>query len=218
MKLRNSFVTAGLATAAVAGSVLFSVAPVHALTLTADDTLQLNGGFGGLTLNPSGPTVIDFSGLSGGTTDGSLQVAAGSTGGFASLVGNAGQIKDLTSSNIASGLSNFIRVFAPGNNDSTPGDDLYFDLSAVLNNGSISIPGSPLDVLYSSFRGSFVNATGATLGRGLATIQLPNGQTQGSSSWSMTIRAEAVPTPALLPGLAAFGMSLARKRKQEQAA
>jgi hypothetical protein len=30
--------------------------------------------------------------------------------------------------------------------------------------------------------------------------------------------ATAVPTPALLPGLAAFGMSLVRKRKQEQAA
>jgi hypothetical protein len=30
--------------------------------------------------------------------------------------------------------------------------------------------------------------------------------------------AKAVPTPALLPGLAAFGMSLVRKRKQEQAA
>jgi hypothetical protein len=217
MKLSNSFVTAGFAAVTVAGSVIFSsVAPVQALTLTAGDILQLNGGRGGVTLNPGGTPVIDFFGPANNLATGPLQVAAGSTGGFASLVGNNGRIKDLDTNAVSNGISKFIRVFAPGNTNNTPADDLYFDLAEVLVNGIVPVPG-PLDVLYSSFRGSFVNANGAILGQGLATIQLPNGQTTGDSSWSMTIKAEAVPTPALLPGLAAFGMSIVRKRKQEQA-
>jgi hypothetical protein len=217
MKLRNSFVTAGLATVAVAGSIVFSpVAPVQALTLNAGDTLLLNGGGGGLTLNPSGPKVIDFFGLAGNFNTGPLQVTAGSSGGFSSLVGHGGRIKDLTNADIANGLTGFIRVFAPLNGNTSPGDDLYFDLAQVITSGITPIPG-PLDVLFASFRGAFRGADGAILGSGLATIQLPNGQTSGNSSWSMSIVAEPVPTPALLPGLAAFGMSLVRKRKQEQA-
>ncbi len=50
---------------------------------------------------------------------------------------------------------------------------------------------------------------GGTFADSLISTQVQKVEVQG---------VKAIPTPALLPGLAAFGLSLARKRKQEQAA
>ena len=98
----------------------------------------------------------------------------------------------------------------------TIGPNVFFDLSSISTS---IIPFNPKKSIFAaSILGSFRDSTGAKFGDGLLTAQLPKGATSGSTSYSVSITATAVPTPALLPGVIGLGMGILRKRKQEMAA
>jgi hypothetical protein len=206
----------GLMGVVVSGVMVSTISVAQAFVIGAGDRLQLNGGAGGLSLQYSdlNSPIVDFFGPNANNNTGPLRVSQGSTGAFSSLVGHGGRIKDLYAGDLFAGKTKFLRIFDQQPNDNNPADDLFFDLTTFLD-AQESVLNGPLNTLSASFRGIFTNATGAVIGNGLATIQLPDGEYEGDSSWSMTIVAEQVPTPALLPGLIGMGISLVRKRRTQ---
>ncbi len=195
---------------ALGAGTLAQTQEAQALTINTGNTLQLNGGAGAVTIG--GTPFLDFDSGLLNFPSGSVIVANGSTGGFSSLIATNGQISDLSLSELFGGRSSFIQLF---NNPTDTDDDVYFNLDGFTGISPVALPG-PLDVLAGSFSGRFVNAVGQVLGDGVASVQLFDGQYTGTSSWSMTIVAgKEVPTPALIPGIAAMGMGLLRKRNKK---
>lgn len=192
--------------AVVAAGAIASATHAQAAVIRAGDTIDISNrpGFGVLVVGTdlTGPapnvTKLDFS----PTGDvGQIQVTGG-TGGFAPYIGNTGFIKDLT---FVGGVSGFVDDFL------SIAPDLFFDLTrATVTVGSVSRGFRPVDV---ELVGVFTNRAGSILSEGLLTAQLRLANVNQRRSYS--ISAEAIPTPALLPGLAALGAMALRKRKEE---
>jgi hypothetical protein len=226
--LKNLATTTAVTVATLGAGTLAQTQQAQAFTIVAGDTLQLNGGRAGVTLNaaPFAAKAIDFdNGATNVGPYGSAVVAAGSTGAFAPLLGSIGQIADLswTEVFVSQSKTTFIQLF---NGTLDPGDDVYFDLTAITGGDLFTPSPSSISIAYVNFTGKFVDAVGAVIGDGAATAQftpaglnslLSGGTAQ--SSWSMTIVAkDQVPTPALIPGIAAVGMGLLRRKKAQAAA
>jgi hypothetical protein len=147
-------------------------------------------------------TSVDFRELFAGVPSTDQWVAALSgTGSFSVLNGNflasIGQVKDLTPLAASANWLKFGVLSTPL--DFT--DDIIFSITGVTAN----VAAGRYD-----FTGLFQDGTA---GIGEITTQIIG---EGTRSFSGTIT--AVPTPALLPGLAAMGASMLRKRKQAEAA
>ncbi len=192
--------------AVVAAGAIASATPAQAAAIRPGDTIDISNrpGFGVLVVGTglTGPspevTKLDFSPTAG---LGQIQVTGG-TGGFASYIGNTGFIKDLT---FVAGISGPVDDFLSIN------PDLLFDLTrATVTVGPARRGFRPVDVELVGF---FTNSAGSILSEGLLTAQLRLANVNQRRSYS--ISAEAIPTPALLPGLAALGAMALRKRKEE---
>jgi hypothetical protein len=219
MKFLKNIATTGLVAATAIGlSVFVQPQQAQAFVIGAGDTLNINGGAGGVRIG--GTPVADFTG--GSASSGSLLVTNFSTGGFASLIGKAGEVADLSASDVAQGLAGtlnkpFLKLFQGATSDFST--DIFFNLKKITGAGVSPTPG-PFDIGYATFLGEFTNASGALLGDGIATMQLfDNVPLPQASSWSMTIVAKNdVPTPALIPGIAAMGMGMLRRKKAQKVA
>jgi hypothetical protein len=218
--LKNLATTTAVSVAFLGTATLIQTQQAQAFTIVAGDLLNLNGGSGGVKVNAVSTPPIDFFDAAVNLPTGSVAVVKGgaSTGQFATL-GGAGRISDLTLSDVMSGTkSGFLQLFVGASPDFA--NDVYFNITQILGGGIAPTPG-PLDVVYASFKGNFVNAVGDILGDGNASIQLRDSTMAGSSSWSMTILAQKtpiIPTPALIPGIAAMGMGLLRRKKAQAVA
>jgi hypothetical protein len=220
--LKNGMKAALFATVVTGAAIVIAPQQASAFTIGNGNVLNLNGGAGSVTIG--GATAIDFNNGVGGP--GSLQVTGGSTGGFASLIGKGGNIADLSYAEVAAAVSPaganklFLQLFTGAAADFS--NDVFFTLNKITGSGITPVMGA-FDVGYATFKGTFSNASGAILGEGNATVQLlDNAAFPATSSWSMSIIASNpgdpnIPTPALLPGIAAMGASLLRKRKQAAA-
>lgn len=193
--------------AVVAASAISAASSAQAATIRPGNTIDISNqpGFGVLVLGTglTGPapevTGLDFA---DGPGVGQIKVTGG-TGGFAPYVGNVGTIKNLSFVGGVSGPVNDFLNIAP---------DLLFDLlSATVTVGTPSLGFRPVDV---ELFGNFTNSEGSILSQGLLTAQLRLADPNERRSYS--ISAEAVPTPALLPGLMAMGAAALRKRKGEE--
>lgn len=194
--------------AVVAASAISAASSAQAATIRPGDTIDISNqpGFGvlvlGTELTGSSPVVtgLDFA---DGPGVGQIKVTGG-TGGFVPYVGNVGTIKNLA---FVGGVSGFVDNFL------SIDPDLFFDLlSATITVGAINSAGfRPVDV---EMFGEFTNSEGSILSQGLLTAQLRLANPDQRRSYS--ISAEAVPTPALLPGLMAMGVAALRKRKGEE--
>ncbi len=210
MNFKNfqSFGLKAVALAAVVAAGAMSVASsAQAAAIKPGDSIDISNqpGFGvliqGTGLTGSSPVVtgLDFA---DGPGVGQIK-GTGGTGGFASYVGNVGTIKNLTFVGGVSGPVNAFLNIAP---------DLLFDLlSATVTVGNPTSGFRPVDV---ELFGNFTNPEGSILSQGLLTAQLRLANPNERRSYS--ISAEAVPTPALLPGLLAMGAAALRKRGDEE--
>lgn len=200
---------AGLA-AGVISSIIIGAMPAEAMSFSDGGVVKFDASvestarvLGSNLGNPATRTItgIDFSTASGSASlsGGSIRVAS-ATGGFASYVGALGTIQDISFIGGASGpIANFLRV----------SPNLVFHLSSAV----ASVNGSTASF---SFDGTFTNALGAVLASGELGTELDllfaDAEDQ-ASTFSLTAEAEAVPTPALLPGLIGMGVAALRKRK-----
>jgi hypothetical protein len=212
MKLRNSFVTAGFAALALAGAtVLGSAGSAQALSISFKPT--------GSNLMDGDP-IPDLVRAVGDTINFDVYLESfgipddESVGSLSYLVG--WDMSELTYS------SN--QYYTPLGLSSTTGSLLNGPLTVSQSGIPVAADSSKIKLATFSFlvksltndgKADFFtdlldvkDTTGTTFG-GLVSTQIQKVDVQA---------AKAVPTPALLPGLAAFGMSLVRKRKQEQAA
>jgi hypothetical protein len=145
---------------------------------------------------------VDFKELLAGVpASDELVLALGGTGSFAGLNGNllysVGSIKDLSP---LAASANWLK-FGLFNTLLDPSDDIIFSVTGITANvvaGRYDLTGVFQD---------------GTAGIGQITTQIIG---EGTRSFSGTIT--AVPTPALLPGLAAMGASMLRKRKKAEMA
>ncbi|QKD83899.1 PTPA-CTERM sorting domain-containing protein [Thermoleptolyngbya sichuanensis A183] len=207
MNLRNFGLKAVALAAVVAAGALSAAPSTQAAAIRPGDTIDISNepGFGVLVIGSGfdglSPVVdkLDFAASSG---TGQIKVTGG-TGGFVPYIGKVGTIQDLT---FMGGVSVPVNAFL----DIAP--DLLFDLSsATVLVGSKNGNFRPVDVeLFGNFR----NAEGSILGQGLLTAQLR--WTNPGERRSYSISAEAVPTPALLPGLMAMGAAALRKRREAE--
>jgi hypothetical protein len=214
MKLSNSFVTAGFAALALAGATVLG---------TADSAQALGIYFSPAATNIDDDTINDIVANVDDFLlfDVILEVAGTSAPGISSasytMKWDISELKLMTSS-YSEPLDGSSVTGSPG-------------LRNITQSG-LDIPSLPIWNL--STPSTYI----ATLGQ--FKFKVLNGLTNdGISDFSLKLNsvigggnsfvssseqmievqgAKAVPTPALLPGLVAFGMSLVRKRKQEQAA
>ncbi len=201
MNLKSIGLAAVAATTVAVGATLTS-APAQALVITPGSEINLaTPGIGipsaGANISATG---IDFF---GGFFNQGVSVTSG-TGDFAgsNFFSIFAQIKDLTLPSITaaqktgfiSGI-NLFPSFAP----------VAFDLSTFNFNAVTRT---------ATFDGFFRSGGDLTAATGTFTAQ-PG---FNPSSYSLSIKAAAVPTPALLPGLIGMGIAAWRKRKGESAA
>jgi hypothetical protein len=228
MKLRNSFVTAGFAALALAGaSVLASAGSAQALSVY---------------FSPTGGELVDTDDIP------DIETTTGSTVSFDLFLETFAIPNTTTSPGVASieYLLNWdtdeLKLLSGVNGPKFETD--YFSIveppTAVAGaitykqknlDGSVIAAPWKSDVKLATFKFQALKlnndslsdfSTALTKALKPPTALKPDGvpflSVQSSQVQMVEVQAKAVPTPALLPGLAAFGMSLVRKRKQEQAA
>lgn len=202
MNLKSIGIRTAVTAAVAVGSVVIGVSPSEAANIGGGGTLEIRNDVQSnaqVVLGGSGEiTNLNFVGVK----PGSIQVSDG-TGMFASYIGSFGTIQNLAFSGGVSGPVNSFFSIAP---------DLVFDLSSAV--ATVSGTSANFD-----FEGLFANSSGSVLGSGTLTTQvkLKNG-IDGPSSFSISTDAEAVPTPALLPGFLAMGAAALRRRDSAEEA
>lgn len=203
MNVKSLSFNAAVATAVVAGSAI-TISPAEATTLTSPSSLLLGPGSVSTSVTDlgGGTLQLSFTGLAPATGGGGL---AGVTGTpiFQPLTltpNGAGSYQAAPASNFVSGLT-------------FGGDPLSVNLSD------------------STFSGSFVSSSNYLLGSSIFNFEfLSNGIPQLSGQGALFVSStpntsfgvfagtQAIPTPALLPGLFGLGIAALRKRKNEQEA
>jgi hypothetical protein len=213
MKLRNSFVTAGFAALALAGaSVLGSAGSAQALGIY----------FSPAATNIDGDTINDIVTNVGDDLffDVVLEVFGTSAPGISEvsytmkwdvteleLVSTA-FYAPFDASSPTSGSTGVRNYNQTGFGSTLPVWNLSSPSTYFANLGKFKF--KVLSGLTNNGDSDFSLKLNSVVGGGTSFIS--------SSEQMVEVQAKAIPTPALLPGLAAFGMSLVRKRKQEQAA
>ncbi len=216
MKIKYSY----LACAAVSFGVLASSLPANAMGLAFGSELNLQSpaNTGGASFDASTGILNFFSGNNGNGQRVGLSASTGSFQGARSNPNPRTLIADLLLSPLGGGqfglaapVTNFlsgIDLNPPGVAVAPPGgDDVQFDLTSFVYN--VASGDAMIEGLFQYDGSSFA-------GSGMFTSQLSTGDPSEINSYSLSITAEPVPTPALLPGLLGFGATLMRKRKQSK--
>jgi hypothetical protein len=214
MKFRNSFVTAGFTALALASaSVLGSAGSAQALSISFKPT--------GSSV-PDGDPIPDLIRSVGDTIDFDVFLE---TFGITedSSVGSLSYLVEWDSNELTfQGPASFYTPFAIPN---MTGSVLPNGPFIVYQSGTpVAADSSKVKLAKFSFLvKSLTNDGNADFLTDLLDVKDTNNVSFGGVVSTQIQRVEvqsakAIPTPALLPGLAAFGMSLVRKRKQEQAA
>ncbi|MGA7932084.1 MAG: PTPA-CTERM sorting domain-containing protein [Kovacikia sp.] len=198
MDFKTLSLNAAVATAVVAGSAM-AISPAQAVTLTS----------GSIFFQP-GNLSSSVSNLGGGTLQ--LSFTGGTPTGLTGLAGVSGTpvFQNLTLTPNGSGgyttgpVTNFISGLLFG------GDPLSVDLGSTSFNGIFSNPSNYL--LGSAIFNLQISSAGVPQlsGQGaLFASSTPN------NSFGVFSGTQAIPTPALLPGLVGLGWAALRKRKTE---
>jgi hypothetical protein len=244
MKLRNSFVTAGFAALALAGaSVLASAGSAQAFGLTFDPVgSQLDGDkILDYATTPNTPLTFTLN-FDSNQMDSTGQITeivmnfGWDNMELATISGVNSNDYTVANSNILSPVAPDAVVYstplASSNSGAVPPvfkKSLKFtDLSFGANTGNhvlgtvsfitgASLPSNGIRDFYTLLTAVRGTINGGTPNE-FVQSSIDNGNIPQLYKQVEIQEAKAVPTPALLPGLAAFGMSLVRKRKQEQAA
>ncbi|MGV0024925.1 PTPA-CTERM sorting domain-containing protein [Phormidesmis priestleyi] len=195
----------GAAAAAIAlSAATVSASPAQAFDITPGSILSFVGSVK-VAPNINNPSQLTFKSASG--TANKITIASDSTGSFAGLGGTTAAIKALPllpiGGNFYKGgaIANFITGIGP--------NAISFDLTEFIFNKANA---------DAKFSGIFRTATSSILAEnGTFTSQLNESKniTRKISSFSADV--QAIPTPALLPGLIGLGMGVLRKRKKEMA-
>jgi hypothetical protein len=216
MKSKTMFFGAAAAIALSATTV--SVAPAQALSITPGSEINFNSPVGGRAT--IGLDKINFTPDSANQR---IQVTSGS-GSFADVIGpsetelrpilsnlSPTTVLDLVLSN---GIYNgpTIPDFISGIKIGRPVGNLR-NLSFDLTSATVITPGT-----LARFVGLF--RSGSTILSQASGDLTAQGFGNGGvgTSYSLTLTAQPIPTPALLPGLIGLGMGVLRKRKKEMAA
>ena len=208
------------ATAAIVLGSLLASTPAKALSLNG------NFNFGG-SVNISGTKdnyKFDFlSELPGSPnsspgTDGDISIGT-SSGSFtgATEVGSGAKIKDFsTGTPTAAFPTPFIEDFITGIQLSPgTGPVLSFDLTDFNDFAQvIATPAGNFGINGGGIKGVFRDTTGTIVSRGSLTAQFSTDSLTGVTTYSGSLN--AVPTPALLPGLIGMGVAALRKRKASE--
>ena len=206
-----------IATAMVAGSAVLMSAPAQALSIASGSVLNFGGSVSisgdssnhkfdflaaGLPTDPGIPGDIDL-GLSTLSFAGVTEVPGGA------------KITDLATSVAGGGFSTAPIVPFLTGLKLTSGEVVSFNLNSFSDFTAI-IDGGKDDfgITGGTISGFFSSATGSVLGRGILTAQFTRPVFTGVTTYSASI--EAIPTPALLPGVIGMGIAAIRKRKAKQ--
>ena len=195
---------------AVVGGIAIETMPAEAMSFSDGGVINFNVPTGstaqvlGSNLGNAATRVvtgIDFNGAPANSlnpTGAAIQIGS-ATGGFTPYIGQVGTIGDISFVGGVSGpIANFLTI----------NPDLVFNLDSAV----ASVDGSTASF---TFDGAFANALGTVLGTSRLSTQFdlnPAG-VDNASAFSLTAEAEAVPSPALLPGLIGMGVAALRKRK-----
>ena len=214
MNFKSMFM--GAATAVTLTATALVAAPAQAATITSDSILNLNStGLLGGGVKKLGNKLDFFTGSLFGQFGQGTSVA-GSVGSFenSNLASFNAKIKDLTLAATSTSTPNIftsgpVANFLTGINIFTGGlstAPVSFDLSSFVYNSQSG---------GADITGIFKSGSDQICGTGIFTSQtgtggVPPGKT---SSYSLSLFPTAIPTPALLPGLVAFGVGVLRKRK-----
>ncbi len=196
--------TAVIAMAAV-GSVV-AATPSRAASLAGQtiDAVSIKGSSATvLGTNLGNPATANITGID--FNNGDIEATLG-TGGFSSFIGGLGTIKDISFFN---GVSSAIDDFITLSNPDDASDTLIFDLFSATSQVNNNIAGFVFNGEFSR-NGQII----AGFGELSTQINLKGNGTDKPSSFSLT--GEAVPTPALLPGLVGMGVAALRKRKSAE--
>lgn len=216
MKLRNSFLTAGFTALALAGAtVLGSAGSAQAMGLRFTPV--------GSSVNDGDP-IRDLVKVEGTSVTFEMLFDANGLNNDEDVVSNIvidfgfdsdELIPPPTVTGATLGIANTIghiySVAFSGLN--IAGDTGYTSLGSIKFNLAAALPNDGKRDFFATLR----TVTGTINGLANDFIASETAAENNIQKYQQ-VEVQAVPTPALLPGLAAFGMSLVRKRKQEQAA
>ncbi|NEQ53243.1 MAG: PTPA-CTERM sorting domain-containing protein [Leptolyngbya sp. SIO3F4] len=186
--------TVTAATVCIAGAAV-SADAAHAALLSGSVELTTSGNFN-LT-----PNLIDF--------DGAFINSA--TGSFSPLLGGGATIQDINltpPTTVLSSITPFIdfgSVILEGETG-----QLVFNLTSAAINTAVNEPSIAI-LISQNLQGTFQFGN-TTVANGLLVAT----SFVDTDGFSFNLTTEAVPTPALLPGLIGLGLSIVRKRKQQE--
>lgn len=205
------------ATTTIVLSSFLASAPAEALSLKGDFN------FGGSVKISGSPSNYKFDFLSelpgspnsspGTAGDISIGTSSGSFAG-ATEVGAGAKIKDFSTGTPAAGFPTpFIKDFITGIRLSPgPSPVLSFDLTDFDDFAQIVATGAnSFGINAGGMKGFFRDTTGTVVSRGSLSAQFSTDNLTGVTTYSGSLN--AVPTPALLPGLVGMGVAALRKRK-----
>lgn len=203
-----------LACAAVVLGIVTNAPSAHAMGIQGGSTLNLSSFNGGGYEFLPGTGTLDFFSIASdrdaqevsiGVSDGDFSPAASDAPPLATIV-------DLILNDDGGGIFSLaapVNAFLSGidlNGSTAASDNVTFNLTEFIFD---STTGGT-----SSLKGDFfVDGQFAAEGMGRFTSQL---DLANPTTFSLSITAQPVPTPALLPGLLGFGATLMRKRKQSK--
>lgn len=212
MNLKAFQLSAIVATATIASAALAS-SPAQAAAIANGSTIQFSSSLllGGVQYvgGVASPTGLNFQGLFGGSgfqtgpfsgigTADTTQSGT-PTGSFAGAFG-ASFLKDINL--LAPATANFLSFTGFS---ALPFGTTTFSITSVLDPYTANFASGTTSAKFGGF---FQN--GSNLTAGTASF---SAQTVAQSSYSLTF--QAIPTPALLPGLIALGVGVVRKRKSQ---
>jgi hypothetical protein len=202
MKFLKNIATTTVVTAAVLGAATLVQTQSAQAAILAGSRIDFTG------RAAVGMSGIDFDEFLAGNAGLDQKILANSAAGsfnslnLASFVNRFGTIKDL----IPLGPKSNWAVFDLGTL-LDPTDDIAFNLATIVADPS---------GLAFNVTGFFKDGINLVAGTGQLTIQNTPGL--GVTTFSGFLKTNDVPTPALIPGIAAMGMGLLRKRKKAQEA
>ena len=204
-----------LAASAAATTVVATALPAQALSL--DGTLN----FGGNISVSGGPDNFQYDFLDEGTNP---SLSPGTAGDIV-LGASTGSFTTVSEVAVGAKIQDFSTLFAVPDFPSAPIDNFITGLLLGTKEVSFNLVGFAgstgfFNILANDFglnggavEGFFTDGSGETVGVGSLTAQFSTDEVTGLTTYSASLQAKPVPTPALLPGLIGMGFATLRKRK-----
>jgi hypothetical protein len=210
--LKNAMKATAVATVVAGAAIMSNAQEAAAFNINAGSVLEL-GGIQNVVIGGS-PDIVDFNGAGNPLPMTQINVLGISTDSFAPLAGSLAQITNLSVSDISAGKNFWITLL---NNPADFTDDIIFNLDPISSFPNVVSAGG-LTLATLNFTGKFLTLGGESLADGFAVAAFRG----NSGQWGITINAvestPIIPTPALLPGFAAMGLGMLRKKRQAKTA